>query len=114
MTGRKDLAVPRAVTCQTISTCLCTRETIIQRVHPLIACIHVHINHLQMCNNYYKSVNAIQAVVSTSVHALHYQSNVDSMCDYDVPPHLMKLSDEDNASFIATIEELRAAEVSTL
>ncbi len=34
-----------------------------------------------------------------------------SLCDNDIPPHLLKLSDEDNTDFVTTVEELKAAEV---
>lgn len=35
--------------------------------------------------------------------------STDTLCE--VPPHLQKLSNDNNASFLATVEELKAAEV---
>ncbi len=35
------------------------------------------------------------------------------LCEHEVPARLMKLSDEDNASFLATVKELEVAEVCT-
>ncbi len=48
---------------------------------------------------------------SNADHYFYVHVFTETLYDHEVPPHLQKLSNDDNVSFLATVEELKAAEV---